>query len=133
MAVLVFTGKHNMSKNKAAKDPCWDGYEMIGMKKKGGKDVPNCVPVKSVNELLARINASSTNTVTLDIMLLTRLLEKAREDIKTDADLHFLVDAVFQAQGGFEDTILDMEVYDSIVNAHEKLRAANPNSVSSDL
>jgi hypothetical protein len=28
------------------KDPCWKGYEMIGMKKKGGKPVPNCVPVK---------------------------------------------------------------------------------------
>jgi hypothetical protein len=25
--------------------PCWKGYKMIGMKKKGGKDVPNCVPV----------------------------------------------------------------------------------------
>ena len=28
------------------KDPCWKGYEMIGMKKKGGRKVPNCVPVK---------------------------------------------------------------------------------------
>jgi hypothetical protein len=27
-------------------DPCWDGYEMIGMKKKDGKEVPNCVPLK---------------------------------------------------------------------------------------
>lgn len=27
------------------KDPCWDGYEMVGMKKKGKKKVPNCVPV----------------------------------------------------------------------------------------
>lgn len=26
------------------KDPCWDGYEMVGMKKKDGKEVPNCVP-----------------------------------------------------------------------------------------
>jgi hypothetical protein len=27
------------------KDPCWKGYEMVGMKKgKGGKEVPNCVP-----------------------------------------------------------------------------------------
>lgn len=25
-------------------DPCWDGYEMVGMKKKGKKEVPNCVP-----------------------------------------------------------------------------------------
>ena len=28
-------------------DPCWEGYEMIGMKKKGGRTVPNCVPKKS--------------------------------------------------------------------------------------
>ena len=28
------------------KDPCWDKYEMIGMKKKGGKEVPNCVPIE---------------------------------------------------------------------------------------
>ena len=26
--------------------PCWKGYEMIGMKKKGGRTVPNCVPKK---------------------------------------------------------------------------------------
>lgn len=26
--------------------PCWDGYQQIGMKKKNGKKVPNCVPVK---------------------------------------------------------------------------------------
>lgn len=26
------------------KDPCWKDYEMIGMKKKNGKEVPNCVP-----------------------------------------------------------------------------------------
>ena len=27
------------------KGPCWKGYEMIGMKDKGGKQVPNCVPI----------------------------------------------------------------------------------------
>ena len=33
------------------KGPCWTGYEMIGMKKgKGGKPVPNCVPVKEESE-----------------------------------------------------------------------------------
>ena len=26
--------------------PCWDGYVQIGMKKKNGKKVPNCVPEK---------------------------------------------------------------------------------------
>ena len=29
---------------KEAQGPCWDGYEQKGMKKKGGKMVPNCVP-----------------------------------------------------------------------------------------
>lgn len=35
-------------------DPCWKGYEQIGMKKKGGKKVPNCVPVNEVSYHLAR-------------------------------------------------------------------------------
>ena len=25
-------------------DPCWEGYEMVGWKRVGGKRVPNCVP-----------------------------------------------------------------------------------------
>ena len=29
-----------------SEDPCWDGYEQYGMKKKGKKEVPNCVPVE---------------------------------------------------------------------------------------
>ena len=33
-------------KKKGKKGPCWSGYEMIGMKKKGGRTVPNCVPKK---------------------------------------------------------------------------------------
>ena len=31
-------------KKMKGEDPCWKGYEMIGKKKKGGKEVPNCVP-----------------------------------------------------------------------------------------
>ena len=25
--------------------PCWTGFKQVGMKKKNGKDVPNCVPM----------------------------------------------------------------------------------------
>tara|TARA_Y100000004_G_C8864104_1_gene390359 strand:+ start:275 stop:403 length:129 start_codon:yes stop_codon:yes gene_type:complete len=28
------------------KNPCWRGYEMVGMKRKGNRKVPNCVPIK---------------------------------------------------------------------------------------
>ena len=31
-------------------EACWDGYKQIGMKKKGGKKVPNCVPEESIEE-----------------------------------------------------------------------------------
>lgn len=31
-------------------DPCWKDYKQIGMKKKGDKSVPNCVPKESVEE-----------------------------------------------------------------------------------
>lgn len=30
-------------------DPCWKDYEMVGMKTKNGKKVPNCVPKSSDN------------------------------------------------------------------------------------
>jgi len=36
-------------KSKFAEDqvnPCWEGYEPVGMKEKDGKMVPNCVPIK---------------------------------------------------------------------------------------
>ena len=41
------SGKYDKDGNriKEAQGPCWDGYEMRGMKKKGNKMVPNCVPV----------------------------------------------------------------------------------------
>lgn len=31
-------------KKMKGKDPCWDGYHMVGTKKKDGREVPNCVP-----------------------------------------------------------------------------------------
>ena len=32
------------------KDPCWKDYKQVGMKKKGNKQVPNCVPKESISE-----------------------------------------------------------------------------------
>jgi hypothetical protein len=38
--------KNNESVNEAA--PCWKGYKQVGMKDKGGRQVPNCVPNESI-------------------------------------------------------------------------------------
>ena len=50
------------NKQMKGKDPCWKDYQMVGMKKKGDKTVPNCVPVKediSIDEgKMAELHAS---------------------------------------------------------------------------
>lgn len=64
--VIAWYGKGTYMDNKSKKDsklaskkikegvnedsPCWKGYKQVGMKDKGGKQVPNCVPESVVNE-----------------------------------------------------------------------------------
>lgn len=117
-------------------DPCWKDYEMVGMKKKNGKDVPNCVPKnedhsanpndkyvvrpcknkeepwavwegevrvkgfktreeaqafadkQNKEQGLTEADENPTDVITMDVPLFIRMLEYAREDAKTDMDLH---------------------------------------------
>lgn len=41
-----FALEESKKKITAKEDPCWKGYKMVGTKKKGGREVPNCVPGK---------------------------------------------------------------------------------------
>jgi hypothetical protein len=45
-----------MKINEIITEACWDGYKQIGMKEKGGKQVPNCVPKDGVDEDWQRAN-----------------------------------------------------------------------------
>ena len=38
------------AKRVVAAEACWTGYKQVGMKKKGNRQVPNCVPEKNVEE-----------------------------------------------------------------------------------
>ena len=40
------SGEHDIGESKG---PCWTGYKQVGMKKKNGKEVPNCVPVSEAD------------------------------------------------------------------------------------
>lgn len=90
-------------------DPCWKGYKQIGMKKKSGKQVPNCVP-EGTDVVPA---ANPEDTVSLDIPLLIRLLEYSREDAKTDMDLHNVAERLITLSAGGK--TLSMNDYDTII------------------
>jgi len=57
---------------KMKDDPCWKDYKMVGMKKKNGKDVPNCVPKEEVEIKEGGMKEIDTNKKELE-RLSTRL------------------------------------------------------------
>lgn len=54
----------------------------------------------------------TVDTVTLDVPLLTRLLELAREDIKNDAKLHIILTRILELKNN---GVLTMQDYDQII------------------
>jgi hypothetical protein len=47
----------NTSKEEQLDEKCWDTHRQVGMKNKGGRQVPNCVPkesaiMKGINRLI---------------------------------------------------------------------------------
>ena len=55
---LVRVQTMNEEKKMKKNDPCWKGYEMVGMKKKNGRKVPNCVPANEAFEKFAEANGN---------------------------------------------------------------------------
>jgi tRNA A58 N-methylase Trm61 len=58
----------------------------------------------------------SVDTVTLDIPLLTRILELAREDLKSDVDLHFILTNILNIKNK---GVLTMQDYEDIAKKSE--------------
>jgi hypothetical protein len=63
-------------------------------------------------------NFNPADKITVDIPLFIRLLEYAREDAKTDMDLHTVTEKAIAASA--EGKTLTMSDYDSIVNTQEQ-------------
>lgn len=68
-------------------------------------------------DLKVKESLDQQDTVTLDVPLLIRIMELAREDIKSDADLHNVVERIL----GLKDQgVLTMQNYDAIVAKQEQ-------------
>lgn len=59
------------------------------------------------------------DVIKIDVPLLIRMLEYAREDAKTDMDLHFAAENMIQLSK--VDRVLDMDDYESIVSPYVKI------------
>jgi hypothetical protein len=44
--VIIMPNIKRRKSSAKGKSPCWKGYKKAGMKKKGNKMVPNCIPEK---------------------------------------------------------------------------------------
>lgn len=69
---------------KNLSDACWKGYEAIGTKKKDGKEVPNCVPVKEDVSTSAADKEAVTYTKP-DGTRATKWVKRSRKDIVKEA------------------------------------------------
>jgi hypothetical protein len=52
-AIAIFMKKKGIKPKSKVSEACWDGYTEKGMKKRGKKMVPNCVPVKESHIAIA--------------------------------------------------------------------------------
>jgi len=101
------------------KDPCWAGYQMVGMKNKGGREVPNCVPKEeyvdlerdmleegyTFDQILEVISAYEDGLEVIfeeDGVVIDNNMEYIEEDVEFLSDVEMIADWLY-AEGVIED------------------------------
>ena len=54
--------KKSVSEGKSDGDPCWDTHKQVGMKKKNGRMVPNCVPKEEFSDWRSELDEGAAWT-----------------------------------------------------------------------
>lgn len=79
---------------------------------------------------LVKENTDPTDHVTLDIPLLIRLFELVREDVKTDVDLHNVVEKMISLKNK---GVLTMSDYEEIASGNQGVDTGQKPEVSAEL
>ena len=79
------------------KNPCWKGYKMVGMKDKGGRQVPNCVPIDEGKLAEGKMTIqlqipSADKKITLSILKKMRLKPGRDYDLGAGKGATFILD-----------------------------------------
>tara|TARA_Y100001935_G_scaffold254842_1_gene265268 strand:- start:1376 stop:2239 length:864 start_codon:yes stop_codon:yes gene_type:complete len=69
------------AKNGGDNDPCWDSHKQVGMKKKGGKMVPNCVPKNENFNVKSPVIFSKPEEKTEEPVISEEMIEKYASSI----------------------------------------------------
>lgn len=77
--------------------PCWSGYKQIGTKNKGGRQVPNCVPVDEELEGAESLETFSSNRLAGASKIAQGAKEKGGDALLTYH--HFVVKLPYYTQG----------------------------------
>ena len=124
---------------KDSDDPCWDNYIQVGMKKKSGKMVPNCVPKDAAEVgledlILALENATSVEDITPH--LVTYAITETRNFDAPRAVTAPQINAILASSATPEQAVLDVvsfielahnnEVYESSMNYQSLLASGHP-------
>ena len=125
-------------------NPCWKGYEMVGMKTKDGKEVPNCVPKNEGSEsdsdmAVDQLETSIRDAQKLIIQLKDKgdlepwvqsLITKAEDYISTVADYGEVEEYDVESIEETKDFINFMKEQSQMLNLHKEqnsdIYALNP-------
>lgn len=95
----------------------WKASPTLKRQKSLDKAFQKSKPIRIAGPDLHREEADKKDTVTMDIPLLIRMLELAREDVKTDAQLHRIVEKLIEIRNK---GTLTMDDYDFVSKLKEQ-------------
>jgi len=87
----------------------------------------NSLPAPDIDESITESDINPVDTIELDVPLLLRMMEYAREDAKTDMDLHDVTEKMISLSKTGEG--LSMKDYESIVGGEENLGEAGDTNI----
>lgn len=113
---------------KEDKDPCWTGYTQVGMKKKNGREVPNCVPSKGV-EKAKGYKEEVKEAKTIQGTALDKFRQAAAERAKKHDDVEKQMKS--RQAAGKEDMKGSIDRLEKQLNKEESLSELNYDTVKS--
>ena len=125
----------NEAKKMKGEDPCWDGYEMVGKKKKGGKEVPNCVPKEETDAMLQKqqlqLNRKKLQQQTKAVQKKQPTDMSMKEDVSTEELVH-LYNILENDQMAYMHDVAQARVEEILEAQQEKISSTQKKGPSGD-